>query len=1396
MATSNRDVKLTLSVDTLGEDGIASLRAAVVQLAKDGGEAGPQFQQLVDQLDRLGAQGAALAQFQKLADETAELAREQSTAAQRVGELGERLAAARTNAADFAASQQQASEALRGAQTAVLEASGELAKLRSQYDTAGRSTDEYRTALAGLIDRQTAARTAALEARAALVESNKEYGTAERQLKTVEVAYARADKAARDVGQAFASSTSALQETAQAAEALGVSTTDVAGAQAVLSSSFAELATEAQQLQYWLDAGAQALRDQEAETKRAAQEQQAFLASLNAEIQLRQRLSAEREQAAAASRAATAAAQAEGQAQQEAAAAARAKSDADAEMAEHNRMLAIQQAAMNDLYRRGADALNAETAAIREAVQGANLYVAAKREQAEAERRAADEAQQAMRRIEDAFSTVGMRSAQDLQREINEVAAAMVTVQSHATATGARLAGAFAAGEARIGALQRELRELNGALTLGDRASRLFAGSLSQITAGNLIADGIGNLIGRAKELGTEFFSTNLEIQRLSRALTQVHGSSAAAAEQIAFLRRTANESGVSMGAMSDAFVRFSAATRSSGIDLATVNGVFAAVTRSAGVLGLTNDQVTGTLEALGQMASKGTVSMEELRQQLGDRLPGALSIAARGLGVTEERLTGMVEAGNLTARVFFPAFEQGLRETFGTGTARVEGFVQAWNRLKNAVAETAQQASNTSFFTTTGKVMDALASNIGGVVTALTTLVQAFVIVKAVNIGASFFAAGEAAALAAKAVATNTAALTVNAGAAATAAAANTRLASAFGIMAAGARSALTIIGGFPGAVALVVLNARELGTWIGESIAKFTSAGDALRRYEEATRKQVEADRLAAEQKRALQVEQDQLNLKNTEAATKATQAAEAAVTNAKKAIDAKNAEIAVSTTYAQIVGNEEAALRTAATAADERAAAQRELTASTSALVEATEGEIAAIERTRDASGKLTEKQGEQVTKLQELLTGRREELKETEANTRSLELERVQRQLTADLYRDNADRIKELAQAHENAKAKADVMTQSGVASADQLRIANAQAAASARLLADGYSDLAVRTKLKADAEQASTNATLARLGVEQGAYQQLAASARQMGDYAMAIYYEIEAKQIQIKVTELNAKAKRLEAEALEKAAIAERDALDKTKQLTEVKRLEIEARIANARAKATEAGASAAVIRALEAEIVNLRLGIDLKNRNADANDRNTNSRLKNAGAIDKQTDALQRQQRLTSDGLETNTDGSAKGTFNNAIPLDVANQIIAKLRGNSLSADDLSAAQSAMTQANNARQWMSEYQRQGGSVSVQGYQDMLSIYNGARAALEQVQELVQMRDAAGAAPATSSPTETTTAPTRTAAPSKVIRVQIQMPNGRAETVDTMNQASADAVLRVLQQFQSRASYS
>jgi hypothetical protein len=73
---------------------------------------------------------------------------------------------------------------------------------------------------------------------------------------------------------------------------------------------------------------------------------------------------------------------------------------------------------------------------------------------------------------------------------------------------------------------------------------------------------------------------------------------------------------------------------------------------------------------------------MEELRQQLGERLPVAFEATARGLGITQQELNDLVSSGDLTAREFFPAFAEGLRSIGG----EVPPLIQALGEIGNVV--------------------------------------------------------------------------------------------------------------------------------------------------------------------------------------------------------------------------------------------------------------------------------------------------------------------------------------------------------------------------------------------------------------------------------------------------------------------------------------------------------------------------------------------------------------------------------------------------------------------------------------------------------------------------------------------------------------------------------------
>ena len=69
MATTSRDVKLALSVETLGQENITKLEKQLRDLAATGGAGASEFADLADQIGRLGGQNDALQAVKALAAE-------------------------------------------------------------------------------------------------------------------------------------------------------------------------------------------------------------------------------------------------------------------------------------------------------------------------------------------------------------------------------------------------------------------------------------------------------------------------------------------------------------------------------------------------------------------------------------------------------------------------------------------------------------------------------------------------------------------------------------------------------------------------------------------------------------------------------------------------------------------------------------------------------------------------------------------------------------------------------------------------------------------------------------------------------------------------------------------------------------------------------------------------------------------------------------------------------------------------------------------------------------------------------------------------------------------------------------------------------------------------------
>lgn len=188
--------------------------------------------------------------------------------------------------------------------------------------------------------------------------------------------------------------------------------------------------------------------------------------------------------------------------------------------------------------------------------------------------------------------------------------------------------------------------------------------------------------------LAQQFVEANVAAERFTKAVTQIKGDATAANNELSYLRTTSDRLGLAVRDTSDAYLSLLAATKGTTLEGAETRRIFEAVAGAMSTLGRSSADTEGALLAVQQIISKGKVSAEELRGQLGERLPGAFQIAARAAGTTTEGLNDLLEAGALLADDFLPKFARELEKTFGAPDM-VDGYTAALNRLKNQFDET-----------------------------------------------------------------------------------------------------------------------------------------------------------------------------------------------------------------------------------------------------------------------------------------------------------------------------------------------------------------------------------------------------------------------------------------------------------------------------------------------------------------------------------------------------------------------------------------------------------------------------------------------------------------------------------------------------------------------------------
>lgn len=180
--------------------------------------------------------------------------------------------------------------------------------------------------------------------------------------------------------------------------------------------------------------------------------------------------------------------------------------------------------------------------------------------------------------------------------------------------------------------------------------------------------------------------------------------------EEWTYLMNVANRIGISFNEAAPAYAKFAIAAKSFGASGQEIRFMFEQLAAASRVAGLSADEFEGVLKAVEQSFSKGTVQAEELRGQLGDRLPGAFTLMAKSLGVTTAELGKMMEQGQVTADAFI-SFARELPNQFKLTETALNGLQASQARYNNALFEFQVAVAQSGFADAYTKLLTDLAT-------------------------------------------------------------------------------------------------------------------------------------------------------------------------------------------------------------------------------------------------------------------------------------------------------------------------------------------------------------------------------------------------------------------------------------------------------------------------------------------------------------------------------------------------------------------------------------------------------------------------------------------------------------------------------------------------------------
>ena len=195
-------------------------------------------------------------------------------------------------------------------------------------------------------------------------------------------------------------------------------------------------------------------------------------------------------------------------------------------------------------------------------------------------------------------------------------------------------------------------------LLTNGRASQHLLTRLFQFDIGHRIVRNVVGAISAIPKMGIELDSARATFSAVFGTLQNVNS-------EFEFLDNLALKTGASIGVLREQYGQFASSAKFSGESAGKIRAIFNDITEAGTVLHLPADKLRSTFIAINQMYGKNQVMMEELKKQLGNQLPAAVSIFALSMGISTRKLMEDMKKGLVLPKETIAKFAATYRDFF-----------------------------------------------------------------------------------------------------------------------------------------------------------------------------------------------------------------------------------------------------------------------------------------------------------------------------------------------------------------------------------------------------------------------------------------------------------------------------------------------------------------------------------------------------------------------------------------------------------------------------------------------------------------------------------------------------------------------------------------------------------